>query len=76
VLGVSYPKTPGYDYGGHVIALGRKVTDEKPGDAGFGRMDPMKQGSLAEYIVAPVEGVAVLPQGVSARRLLSPVIGF
>ncbi|KAH3981571.1 hypothetical protein HBI18_041770 [Parastagonospora nodorum] len=63
VLGVSYPNTPGYDYGGHVVAVGRKVTDVKPGDVVFGRMDPMKQGSLAEYIVAPVEGVAVLPQG-------------
>ncbi|KAH4107408.1 hypothetical protein HBI24_189250 [Parastagonospora nodorum] len=68
VLGVSYPKTPGYDYGGHVVAVGRKVTKVKPGDVVFGRMDPMKQGSLGEYIVAPVEGVAVLPQGVSPRQ--------
>lgn len=56
----SYPRSPGWDFGGHVVAVGRKVVGIQAGDAVFGRMDPMKQGSLAEYVVAPFEGVAVL----------------
>ncbi|RMZ67575.1 zinc-binding dehydrogenase [Pyrenophora seminiperda CCB06] len=63
----SYPRSPGYDFGGYVVAVGRKVTGVKPGDPVFGRMDPFKQGSLAEYIIAPFEGLAVLPPSVSPR---------
>lgn len=63
----SYPRSPGMDFGGHVVAVGRNVDGIRAGDAVFGRMDPMKQGSLSEYVVAPFEGVAVLRDGVSPR---------
>ncbi|KAI1672154.1 Zeta-crystallin [Pyrenophora tritici-repentis] len=63
----SYPRSPGYDFGGYVVAVGRRVTGVNPGDPVFGRMDPFKQGSLAEYIVAPFEGLAVLPSNVDPR---------
>jgi len=67
ILGVSYPRSPGYDFGGYVVAVGRKVTGVNLGDPAFGRMDPFKQGSLAEYIIAPFEGLAMLPTNVSPR---------
>ncbi|KAH6687278.1 chaperonin 10-like protein [Plectosphaerella plurivora] len=60
---VKYPRTPGFDYSGRVIAVGRKVTDVKPGDLVFGRTDPVKLGGLAEYVVAPIDGLAIVPHG-------------
>jgi len=66
-MGGSYPRSPGYDFGGYVVAVGRKVTGMNLGDPVFGRMDPFNQGSLAEYIIAPFEGLAVLPTNVSPR---------
>ncbi|KAK4456341.1 zinc-binding dehydrogenase [Cladorrhinum samala] len=65
---VSYPRAPGLDFSGRVVAVGRKVTDIAPGDYVFGRMDPVKTGSLAEYVVAPYEGVALLPEGLQLQH--------
>ncbi|KAF6784866.1 zinc-binding dehydrogenase [Colletotrichum sojae] len=62
---VSYPRSPGLDYSGRVLAVGRKVDDVAVGDRVFGRMDPARPGSLAEHIVVPYEGVTVLPEGLS-----------
>ncbi|KAI6780453.1 uncharacterized protein J7T54_002849 [Emericellopsis cladophorae] len=68
IMGVSFPRSPGMDFGGHVVAVGRKVVGVEPGDAVFGRMDPLKQGSLSKYVVAPFDGVAVLQRGISPRE--------
>lgn len=65
----SYPRFPGLDFSGRIVAVGRKVTDISPGDNVVGRMNPVKPGSLAEYVVASYDGVAVLPNGVSPRQV-------
>ncbi|CRK11693.1 Zinc-type alcohol dehydrogenase-like protein C16A3.02c like [Verticillium longisporum] len=63
----SFPRTPGVEFSGRVVAVGRKVVDVGPGEVVFGRLNPVKPGSLAEYVVAPYEGIAVLPASVSPR---------
>ncbi|TDZ67580.1 Zinc-type alcohol dehydrogenase-like protein [Colletotrichum trifolii] len=56
-----FPKSPGMDFSGHVLAVGSSVTDIQPGDVVLGRLDPLgAQGSLSEYIVAERAGVAAL----------------
>lgn len=63
---VAYPKTPGMDFSGRVLAIGDDVPDVKVGDHVFGQMNPMTAaGSLAEYVVAPYEGLVTLPKDVS-----------
>lgn len=62
---LSYPNTPGLDFGGVAVAVGAEIQDIKPGDRVMGRIDPMRSpGTLSEYIVAPYEGVVKLPPGV------------
>ncbi|PNH69577.1 hypothetical protein VD0001_g7137 [Verticillium dahliae] len=53
--------TPGVDLSGRVVAVGCKVVDIGPGEGVFGRLSPVKPGSLAEYVIAPYEGIVVLP---------------
>ncbi|OLN97050.1 Zinc-type alcohol dehydrogenase-like protein C16A3.02c 2 [Colletotrichum chlorophyti] len=60
-----FPWSPAMDYSGRAVAVGTAVTDIKPGDLVFGRLDPMGvQGSLSEYIVAERDGVTALPASV------------
>ncbi|KAF3356782.1 Protein CobW [Verticillium dahliae VDG1] len=53
--------TPGVDLSGRVVAVGCKVVDIGPGEGVFGRLSPVKPVSLAEYVIAPYEGIVVLP---------------
>lgn len=61
------PAIPGSDFAGTVAAVGTDVTEFAVGDrvcgAGLGGDRP---GSYAEYVTAPVERVAPLPDGVDA----------
>ncbi|EGY14089.1 reticulon-4-interacting protein [Verticillium dahliae VdLs.17] len=58
-------QTPGVDLSCRVVAVGRKVVDISPGEGVFGRLSPVKPGSLAEYVIAPYEGIVVLPVSIS-----------
>lgn len=64
---VKYPRNPGYDYSGRVVAVGRRVVDIRPGDVVFGRTDPVRLGGLAEFVVAPRDGLALVPEGVPVQ---------
>ncbi|KAG7126593.1 Reticulon-4-interacting protein 1 like [Verticillium longisporum] len=64
-LTVSFPRTLGVDLSGRVVVVGCKVVDIGPGEGVFGRLSPVKPGSLAEYVIAPYEGIVVLPVSIS-----------
>jgi NADPH:quinone reductase-like Zn-dependent oxidoreductase len=57
IFGLRKPKntTPGSDFAGTVEAVGRNITEFKPGDEVFG----VRAGCLAEYICVRREGAAV-----------------
>ncbi|KAL5603582.1 hypothetical protein FOVSG1_006332 [Fusarium oxysporum f. sp. vasinfectum] len=60
-----FPKTPGMDFGGRVVAIGPDILHIKTGDRVIGRMNPLNSaGSLSEYVVAAYDDVAVLPETV------------
>ncbi len=69
--GVRRPKdpVPGTDAAGVVEAVGEAVTRFRPGDEVYGEtirgMQWRNGGAFAEYAVAPEEGVALKPSGVS-----------
>ena len=64
---------PGVDVAGEVIAVGRRVTRYKPGDAVFGA----GKGAFAEYACAPESALATKPQNLSFERAASiPVAGL
>jgi len=57
IFGLRKPKntTPGSDFAGTVEAIGRNVTEFKPGDEVFG----VRAGALAEYICVRLNGAIV-----------------
>ncbi|KAF0638976.1 hypothetical protein FPSE5266_05447 [Fusarium pseudograminearum] len=59
----SYPKTPGMDLSGRVVAVAADVTDTKAGDYVLARASPLKAfGSLAQFTVCDKEGYSVIPE--------------
>lgn len=61
LFGLRKPKntTPGSDFSGTVEAVGRNVTEFKPGDEVFG----VRRGALAQYICVKSEGAVVSKPG-------------
>ncbi|KAM0256578.1 hypothetical protein ACHAQJ_004865 [Trichoderma viride] len=60
----SFPKTPGMDLSGRVVAVADNLTDVKIKDHVLVRLDPTKApGSLSQYVIADHDGYAVLPSG-------------
>ncbi|KUI55503.1 hypothetical protein VP1G_02907 [Cytospora mali] len=61
---ITPPASPGMDYSGTVVSVGSNVTAYKPGQSVFGRIEPTKFGTLAEYIIVKNgEGLAPAPEG-------------
>ena len=64
---------PGVDLAGEIVAVGKKVTQFKPGDAVFGG----GEGAFAEYACAPASKLAPKPEGVSFEQAASvPIAGL
>ena len=56
------PLIPGWDVSGVVEALGPGVTAFKIGDAVYGMLDFMRNGTYAEYVAAEVGNLAIKPK--------------
>ncbi len=67
--GIFKPSDPrlGIDVSGKVEAVGKNVTQFKPGDAVFG----MRDGAFAEYVTGPEEAFAHKPENVSFEQAAS-----
>ena len=67
--GLRKPKItrPGVDVAGHVEAVGRNVTQFKPGDAVFGAC----KGAFAEYVCATEDKLALKPANISFEEAAS-----
>jgi NADPH:quinone reductase-like Zn-dependent oxidoreductase len=67
VYGLRKPKYPilGADVAGRVEAVGRKVTQFRPGDAVFGDLSTFGFGAFAEYVAAPEQAWASKPSNLS-----------
>ena len=79
---VAQPGRPGVDVAGQVEAVGRNVTQFKPGDAVFGVCisDPQasgvkvwvhRQGAFAEYVCAPESTLVMKPDNVTFEQAAS-----
>ncbi|MEU7605455.1 NAD(P)-dependent alcohol dehydrogenase [Streptomyces sp. NPDC040724] len=66
VLGLGGPKVKvrGTDFAGVVEAVGKDVTGLRPGDEVFGEAE----GAFAEYVCAPAEAVAAMPDGLTYEQ--------
>jgi len=91
--GIQYPRVPGHEIAGRIDAVGKDVTQWKPGQrVGVGwhgghcfQCDPCRRGDFiqcrfekitaisfdggyAEYMIAPQEAVAAIPEGLKAEE--------
>ena len=63
------PMIPGSDFAGEVAAVGDGVEEFDEGDRVFGTgLGNDRQGTCAEYAVAPTDRVAPLPDGIGVRE--------
>src|SRR5262249_43144714 len=64
---------PGVDVAGEIVAIGRTVTQFKPGDAVFG----VGKGAFAEYACAPEAKLAPKPESVTFEQAAAlPIAGL
>ncbi|HEX5551973.1 MAG TPA: NADP-dependent oxidoreductase [Chitinophagaceae bacterium] len=61
---ITFPFTPGWDLSGVVEQAGSDVQRFKQGDEIYGRPDPTRNGTYAEYIVVRADEVNFKPQSV------------
>jgi NADPH:quinone reductase-like Zn-dependent oxidoreductase len=73
VAGLRRPrfKAIGSDIAGCVAAVGRNVTQFRPGDHVFGELSRCGFGAYAEYAVAPEKALALKPTGLSFEAAAS-----
>lgn len=64
LLKPKYP-IPGGDIAGRVEAVGKNITQFKPGDDVFGDLSSCGWGAFAEYVSVPVEAIALKPTNIS-----------
>jgi NADPH:quinone reductase-like Zn-dependent oxidoreductase len=71
------PRGMGCDVAGEIVAIGGGVAPRHVGERVFGSISPMvRDGSLAEYAVAPAIGLAAIPDGIDfAQAAALPVAG-
>lgn len=58
------PLIPGWDFSGVVDSVGEGVTSFKVGDPVYGRADPARDGTYAEYVAVRVTELASKPRSV------------
>ena len=66
-LGKPKIKRPGVDVAGQVEAVGKNVTQFKPGDAVFG----LCKGAFAEYLCAPESAFVIKPENITFEQAAS-----
>ena len=69
------PLVPGWDFSGVVEELGEGVTGFKVGDAVYGRADPSRNGSYAEYVAVRSNEIAMKPRSVDHVQAAAVPLG-
>jgi NADPH:quinone reductase-like Zn-dependent oxidoreductase len=77
--GLLKPRVPrlGADLAGRVEAIGKNVTEFKPGDDVFGELPLDGLGSFAEYVCSTEDALALKPAGLTFEQAAAvPLAGF
>lgn len=61
IAGGHFPKRPGLDFSGEVVAIGEDVSEVAVGDAVYGAARSMSEGAFAEYLLVHAAAIAKQP---------------
>ena len=79
LMGIKRKKTPGHEFAGEVIEVGRNVTKFKVGDKVFGTTTGLSVGANAEYICLPENWrtgvIASMPKGATYQEASALPVG-
>jgi len=70
-----FPKIPGADFSGVVMAVAPDVRGLKKGDEVFGAVDPLKGGAFAESVAIAVDQIALKPASLSFEEAAALPVG-
>lgn len=62
---IEFPFTPGHDFAGEVIRIGKDVTRFQKGDKVYGMVETQKSGTYAQYIAVSATHAVHMPQKLS-----------
>lgn len=68
LTGSQFPIILGFDVSGQVVEVGDRVTQFKPGDAVYTRLDQLAGGAYAEYAAVSAEVAALKPMNMSHEQ--------
>lgn len=71
VIRQKFPATPGYDFAGVVLEVGKNVNNLKPGDEVYGMLPTEKSGTLSELLLTNPKYVSLKPEGISFEAAAS-----
>jgi len=72
-----WPKIPGFDFSGKVVAVGKNVTRFKVGDEVLGMSHFRRFGTCAEYHAIPESGLALKPSNLThVEAATLPLVGL
>ncbi|HLZ86936.1 MAG TPA: NADP-dependent oxidoreductase [Puia sp.] len=63
----TFPKILGWDFSGVIEQVGSQVTQWKAGDAVYGRPDPSRNGTYAEYVAVKANEIARKPASIDHK---------
>lgn len=73
---ISTPAHPGMDFSGRVVLAGESAAMYKPGQLVYGRIEPNKYGTLAEYIIVKNgDGLAHVPESLEGKMAQLATVG-
>lgn len=71
------PLTIGSDFAGEVVAVGKRVTQFKVGDAVYGRPQKNHIGTFADYIAVATADIALMPRHLTYQEAAAiPLVGL
>ncbi|MEO6187219.1 MAG: NADP-dependent oxidoreductase [Ginsengibacter sp.] len=74
---INLPLIPGWDFSGEIVKVGSQVSNFKVGDEVYGRPDPTRDGTYAEYVVVKADQVNHKPKSISHKKAAAvPLAGL
>ena len=74
---VTFPLIPGWDFSGEIEEVGSDIMNFRKGDEVYGRPDPTRNGTYAEYVVVKANEISLKPKSIDHDKATAvPLAGL